>query len=257
VGCHRQDYDRTRDPNHATNGFPTTCQACHSEAAWRPASGIDHSRTRFPLTGAHGGVPCGRCHVGGRYAGTPTDCYSCHEANYRGAPNHQAGNFPHECQSCHSTTAWKPASFDHNRTGFPLTGAHQGASCDRCHAGGRYAGTPTDCYSCHRSNYDATNHRSSGFPTQCEGCHNTTTWRGASFDHDGPYFPIYSGKHRGRWSTCADCHVNAGNYRVFECIRCHPHSDKSGTDREHREVSGYRYDSASCYRCHPRGVGDD
>lgn len=258
VGCHRPDYERSRDPNHVSSGFPTTCQSCHSESAWRPASGIDHNQTRFPLTGAHGAVPCARCHVGGRYAGTPTDCYSCHETNYRGAPNH--AGFPHDCQSCHTTTAWKPANFDHNRTNFPLTGAHQRTACDRCHPTGRYAGTATDCYSCHRSNYDATsnpNHRSSSFPTQCESCHNTTAWRPASFDHDGRYFPIYSGKHRGRWSSCGDCHLSAGNYRAFECIFCHPHSDKAQTDSKHREVSGYRYESASCYRCHPRGVAGD
>jgi hypothetical protein len=28
-------------------------------------------------------------------------------------------------------------------------------------------------------------------------------------------------------------------------------------DRDHREVGGYSYSSAACYRCHPRGVAED
>ena len=261
VACHRQDYNATRNPNHVAGGFATTCNSCHSMDAWRPARFVDHSRTRFPLTGAHRQVDCAQCHIGGRFAGTPTDCFSCHQANYNStsSPNHAAAGFPTSCQTCHNTSAWRPASFDHNRTRFPLTGAHRSTECARCHAGGRYAGTPTDCFSCHAANYNATsnpNHRAAGFPTQCQNCHTTNAWRPATFDHDGSFFPIYSGRHRGVWSSCQDCHVNAGNYAVFECINCHAHT-KSETDNNHREVGGYSYQSTACYRCHPRGTADD
>jgi hypothetical protein len=222
-----------------------------------PRASIDHSKTRFPLTGAHQGVNCARCHTNGQYAGTPTDCVSCHRSNYNGAtnPNHQAGGFSTTCQSCHTTNAWKPASFDHNTTRFALTGAHRNTDCARCHTNGRYAGTPTTCVSCHQSKYDSAspNHRASGFPTSCQDCHSTSTWSGATFDHDGRYFPIYSGNHRSVWgSSCATCHTNPSNYAVFACINCHEHS-KSSTDNDHKNVRGYSYDSASCYRCHPRG----
>lgn len=40
-------------------------------------------------------------------------------------------------------------SFDHDTTRFPLTGMHLRVSCERCHSGGLFAGTPTDCRSCH------------------------------------------------------------------------------------------------------------
>jgi hypothetical protein len=83
-----------------------------------------------------------------------------------------------------------------------------------------------------------------------------SAWRPASFDHDGRFFPIYSGKHRGKWQSCADCHVSSGNYKVFECIRCHEHSDRRKVDEKHKKVSGYQYSSPACYRCHPRGTGD-
>jgi hypothetical protein len=250
----------TTSPSHVAAGFPTSCEECHTINGWRPAT-FDHDQTRFPLTGTHLQLDCARCHEGGRYQGTPTDCFACHQADYRGTtdPNHQSAGFPTQCDACHSTTAWRPANFDHNRPRFPLTGAHTRVDCSRCHEGGRYQGTPTNCYACHRTDYSGTtdpNHQSSGFPTQCEACHTTRAWRPASFNHDGRYFPIYSGSHRGKWTDCSDCHVSPGNYRAFECIRCHEHSNRAEVDEDHDEVSGYVYRSADCYRCHRSGRED-
>jgi hypothetical protein len=257
--CHQKDYAAATNPNHVGSGFPTACESCHTIQAWRPAK-FDHNRTRFPLTGAHATVGCARCHAGGRYTGTPTDCYSCHQADYNGASNPSHAGFPTQCQSCHNTSAWRPASFDHNKTRFPLTGAHTRVACAQCHVGGRYAGTPTDCYSCHAADYNGTtdpNHRASGFPTTCQSCHTTNSWAGADFNHDGLYFPIYSGSHRGRWSSCSDCHKASGNFASFDCLGCHPHSDMAGTNSHHSDVSGYSYQSSACYRCHPSGRGGD
>jgi|CXWL01.1.fsa_nt_gi hypothetical protein len=255
--CHTQTYLNAKNPDHAGRGFSRRCEDCHTLFGWRPATGVDHNTTRFPLVGAHSSVSCAQCHVGGRFAGTSTDCFSCHQARYNSTsdPNHVAGNYPKTCQDCHSTAAWRPAaSIDHSKTRFPLTGAHLGTDCARCHVGGRFTGTPTDCVSCHQANYDRTtnpNHRSSGFPTDCQSCHTTTTWQGATFDHSR-YFPITSGKHRN--ISCATCHTNPSNYRTFSCVNgCH---GKSSMDNEHKGKSGYSYDSNACYRCHPRGTED-
>jgi hypothetical protein len=258
--CHQADYARTTNPNHQASAFPTQCQTCHTTGAWKPAT-VDHSKTRFPLTGGHARVDCARCHVGGRYRGTPTDCNSCHQADYARTtnPNHQASAFPTQCQTCHTTNAWRPATSDHSKTRFPLTGAHARVDCARCHVGGRYTGTPTDCNSCHQSDYAATtnpNHRSAGFPLQCQSCHSTNAWKPASFDHDGRYFPIYSGKHRGKWTSCSDCHVSSGNYRAFECILCHEHSNRAKVDGDHKGERGYVYASSACYQCHRNGRAD-
>ena len=59
------------------------------------------------------------------YAGTPTDCFSCHQTDFSGATNPSHSGFPHSCQDCHNVSAWQPANFDHNTTGFPLNGAHR------------------------------------------------------------------------------------------------------------------------------------
>ncbi|MFN7942612.1 MAG: NAD(P)-binding domain-containing protein [Thermoanaerobaculia bacterium] len=256
--CHRTDYQNTRNPNHAQQGYPTTCESCHTTAAWQPAN-FNHNTTGFPLTGAHTTVECQACHASG-YAGTPTDCYSCHRTDFDNThdPDHRAAGFPTTCETCHSTTAWEPSTFDHSQTGFPLTGAHTTVACVQCHAAG-YDGTPSDCYSCHRSDYEATrdpNHVAQGYPTTCQSCHTTSAWEPATFDHDAQYFPIYSGAHRGTWSSCSTCHTVASDYSVFSCIGCHEH-DRSRMDSAHHDVGGYHYDSAACYSCHPDGRADD
>jgi Zn finger protein HypA/HybF involved in hydrogenase expression len=260
ASCHQAEYAATTNPNHLAGRLPTTCENCHTIGSWRPAK-FDHGATRFPLTGSHGRVDCAKCHVGGQYSGTPTSCSACHQPDYDRTtnPNHKASGFPMQCQNCHTTSAWRPANFDHQTTRFPLTGAHQRVDCARCHVGGRYTGTPTDCNSCHQANYAATtnpNHRTAGFPASCQDCHTTTAWRPASFDHDGRYFPIYSGAHRGKWTSCSECHVSAGNYKAFECILCHEHSNKAKVDGDHRGERGYVYASSACYQCHRNGRAD-
>ncbi len=328
VSCHQKDYNGTTNPNHRSAGFPTDCAVCHTTVAWQPAS-FDHSKTGFPLTGAHTTVPCAQCHVGGRYAGTPTTCSSCHLSDYNATtnpnhkaagfptdcsichstaswanatfdhsstgfplsgahatlqcvachvngytgtsavcvschlndyngttnPNHKAAGFPTDCAVCHTTTAWQPATFDHSKTGFPLTGAHVTVACASCHVGGVYAGTPTDCYSCHKVDYTGTtnpNHVAAQFPTDCSLCHTTSGWQGATFNHT--WFPIYSGTHAGKWTTCGDCHVNPTNYAVFSCITCHQH-DASVVVPQHSGVRNFVYSATSCYSCHPTGQG--
>jgi hypothetical protein len=126
-------------------------------------------------------------------------------------------------------------------------------ACASCHLNGNYTTTPTNCYACHQSEYQSTtdpNHTAAAFPTTCQTCHTTTGWTGATFNHTD--FPIYSGTHAGKWSTCADCHVNQSNYATFSCITCHQHSD-ANTTPHHSGVRNYVYNATSCYSCHPQG----
>jgi len=252
--CHLTDYQGVTNPNHVTAGFSTQCETCHTTTAWDPAN-FDHNLTAFPLNGAHRVADCLDCHANG-CSGTSTACYSCHQSDYQGTtdPDHADAGFSTTCESCHSEQAWEPATFNHDQTPFPLRGEHRNVDCLECHANG-YTGTPTDCYSCHANDYNQTNnpnHASAGFPITCENCHDPSDWNDANFDHDGQFFPIYSGNHRNEWNTCDDCHVAPGNFKVFECILCHEH-DRSQTDDDHSEVSGYRYQSISCLSCHPDG----
>jgi hypothetical protein len=235
-----------------TSGFPQDCSICHTTSGWSPSS-FDHSKTSFPLTGAHLTVTCSQCHVGNNYTTLPTACYGCHSALYNSpstSPNHVSAGFPQDCSICHTTTSWAGAVFDHSKTPFPLTGAHVSVACTQCHINNVFAGTPTDCYSCHKSDYTGTtnpNHVSAGFPTTCATCHTTTSWAGAVFNHT--WFPT---NHGGANGVCATCHTNANDYSVFTCTNCHA---KTNTDREHQGVNGYVYNSVNCYACHKSGGG--
>jgi hypothetical protein len=258
--------DCHQDAHRGELGF--RCAWCHTPTTWTNQRDMFqvHSRTRFPLLAVHARLDCAACHGSQepwQYATTPAECGSCHLETYlqTSDPNHVEAGFSRRCEDCHQVTAssWRGARSAHPQS-FPLVGGHARLACDRCHAGGTYTGLSRACVSCHQADYLATanpNHTASGFSTTCEGCHTVDAWRPANFDHDSRYFPIYSGAHRGRWSDCSDCHVMPGNYAAFECINCHAHS-RSAMDREHEgEVRGYTYDSAACYRCHRRGVGDD
>jgi len=257
--CHQPDYEQAADPNHVAGQFGQDCATCHTTTAWEPAT-FDHSRTNFVLTGAHLNTNCQSCHIDGVFAGTPSDCWSCHEPDYNQAsdPDHVTNQFDQDCATCHSTTAWSPADFDHTLTAFPLTGAHVLQDCQACHADG-YNNTPTECFACHEDDFNTTTdppHGAAGFPQTCAECHNTTAWEPANWDHDAGYFPIYSGEHREEWDVCADCHVDPANYSRFECINCHEHN-RNEMDDKHREVSGYVYESTACFDCHPDGRADD
>jgi predicted CXXCH cytochrome family protein len=253
VSCHLKDYQNTNNPNHVQRGFPQSCEVCHSTAAWIPAQ-FNHAASGFPLTGAHAGLQCSQCHINNNYNLTSTACVSCHLKDFQGTtnPNHISSGFPQQCQVCHSTTAWIPASFNHNNTPFPLTGAHGTVPCASCHVNNNYTTLPTDCYSCHKADYNGTtnpNHVAAGFPTTCTTCHNTTAWIPANFNHT--YFPM---NHGGANGVCATCHTNSNNYAVFTCTNCHT---KPNTDQRHQGVGGYVYNSINCYQCHqsPGGGG--
>ena len=160
-------------------------------------------------------IDCSACHLRtdpAGYASTPSDCFACHEAEYRSNtvhPSHLGDPsatppqppFPRDCSLCHTTIGWTPAFLpagfasgaatsaaiatatvtagpEHERF-FPLrTGVHRALACDACHA-------------------DAT--RPSALDVQCTGCH----------DHSA--FAL-AAQHRGR-PMPSDAQA---------CLRCHP-----------------------------------
>jgi len=238
--CHSANYQAA--PGHIAGNFSQNCEQCHATTAWLPAA-FDH--TLFPLTAGHAGLACSQCHASGVYTGLPSDCNSCHSANYQTAPNHVAGNYPRNCEQCHGTAAWLPATFDH--AFFSLTGGHAGLDCSQCHGGGVYTGLSTDCFSCHSADYQAApDHANLGFPTDCAACHSITAWTPSSFRHS---FPL-SGPHN---RSCTECHTT-GTTQTFTCLECHEHSRNKMADK-HSGVSGYSYASPACVRCHPNGRG--
>ena len=144
------------------------CELCHSSESWRELSRFDHSKTSYPLLGAHQTTRCLKCHRSSDpkteptlidFKTAPTACEQCHE-NIHGTQFVKSGVT--SCVECHNSTKWKPSVFDHDaRTSFPLKGAHRKARCEACHkltrtVAGRsvlfYKPTPKECSACHGTN---------------------------------------------------------------------------------------------------------
>ena len=184
-----------------------------------------------------------------QFAGTALECRSCHLDQYRSAknPDHVAGGYPTECQTCHAPVVWTSAKFDHDRTPFPLTGAHRTTACASCHGDGVYTGKSTACIACHAVNYAAATppHSPAVFPAgACATCHTTAAWN-TPFDHAArTTFPL-TGAHVG--VACANCHgdgVYAG--RSTACASCHAAAYASATP-PHTPAS---FPQAQCAACH-------
>jgi hypothetical protein len=252
--CHQQDYLRASSPNHAAAGFPTNCDVCHRayQSSWQQVV-FNHNAT-FPLVGMHAGQPCATCHKSGVYQGQPTDCYSCHKADYEHSqnPNHAAAGYPTTCDSCHraSDAGFKGggASFNHNNT-FALYGVHATQSCSACHKNNVYKGTSRECYPCHQTDYQQAqnpNHVSAGFSTACESCHrpNAANFKGgASFNHNTTYQLV--GVHTTL--DCTACHRN-GVYKGTgrDCYSCHQ-ANYAQTKNPNHTAAGF---GTTCDTCH-------
>lgn len=255
IQCHENDFLGTEKVDHKKAGFSRDCAPCHDIRAVSWASSFTHDF--FPLKKGHEIESCVKCHTVG-YAGTSTKCVDCHLTDFNSAvsPNHKATGFSTDCESCHSTEpGWKPATFANHSKFFVITGAHTAITndCAACHNGVYNGSTPKTCFGCHSDDYNRAknpNHQASMFSTSCETCHSQAAWTPSTFNHDGQYFRIYSGKHKGEWSQCAECHTTAGNFSNFSCTSCHEHNNKANVDKEHRGVSGYSYTPTSCYSCH-------
>jgi len=139
--------------------------------------------------------------------------------------------------------AAQPADFDHDLTGFPLTGAHERVRCETCHVAGAFAGTPTACAACHDGSgvRAATSALASHIRTRadCADCHTSRRWSQVRMDHsvlDEPCETCHFGgalgmpvSHIASTQRCGDCHGT----RRWDDVRF-----------DHDAVSG------SCSGCH-------
>jgi hypothetical protein len=253
VDCHK-------DIHQSTVG--ADCSRCHTPASWLVSNVTEiHQKSRFPLSGAHRTADCIQCHKSEsnvRFDVPGVKCIDCHRQNYTATsnPNHLQSGFSENCSACHPANSfqWAGAGFNHNF--FPLQLGHSSLQCVKCHTTPVYTDAKPECYSCHATNYQATKnpgHNVLKFSTNCQDCHTLVSgWKPAAYTQHDTQFPIYSGRHKGTWSYCTDCHQNAANYIAFTCFQCHP---KSNMDNTHRGVNGYASDGPSCFRCHPKGSG--
>jgi hypothetical protein len=232
--------------------FVSLCSACHDTKAWKPAATFSHHRSRYPLTGKHIKVACADCHKGVverttavLYRGMPfSTCESCHRDPH-------VKTFERRCDECHTTADWKNtkgATFDHQRTGFPLNGKHATVQCLACHAAKPTAMNASDeqgfhiskfrlCTDCHADAHAGQfAHRADG--GKCEPCHTDVDFATTLYSveqHASSAYPL-TGAHVA--TSCVACHKNGAvkakstrQYhwdRKVTCATCHtdPHKEQ-------------------------------
>lgn len=256
--------------------IPTSeaCDGCHRETFWNDIPIIDHTLVFGACETCHNDVlvagvrsvrhvplsnnQCDTCHSStlawlptvmdhasqGIIDGNP-GCSGCHNGNISEGKN--PGHIPtsDNCEQCHSTIAWIPATVNHDE----VAGA-----CIDCHNGNITEGKPN------------VGHPPSD--NQCEFCHSTVAWLPANFDHqsqgilDGS--PGCSGCHNGNISegknqghilssdSCEQCHITAAwvpatvdHLEVLgTCSSCHNGIIASGKGPNHIATN------AECDTCH-------
>ncbi len=225
------------------------CDICHTVAGFRPSkfSLIHHQKTRFPLEGAHGAIPCAECHrkrtiqhrqtIQFKFASL--ECTTCHTDVHSGETTKIAG--AKGCRYCHNLDSWSEIRFNHQQTHFPLKGKHQNVSCTKCHSPKNIQGktrilfqtASVFCQSCHQEPHHqqfAQNVRVKNRTvklTPCETCHVPTGWHQLVFDHNrDSRFPL-EGAHAE--VSCSECHPTVSGQQPFvryrpldrRCQACH------------------------------------
>ena len=230
--------------------FKIQCSVCHLTDKWNviKPNGFNHKTTSFPLLGQHQQIDCKRCHASLVFSEVKSECNSCH------ADVHQ-GTVGRDCENCHNSSSWminniKPI---HQQSGFPLSGMHAATDCQRCHVSAsnlRFNNMRTDCYSCHKPQYDAVanpNHVASNFSTDCLECHNAsaTSW-GVFGKNFHTTFPLNAGHN----IDCIKCHIT-GEYKTplsTDCMSCHAGKLKVAKQKFAGHINKYSNDCSLCHK---------
>lgn len=247
----QQGWDPSAGPVVPHDSFPADCSLCHEGSDWHTLKKdftFDHAaQTGVPLEGAHRDAGCLLCHNdrGPVQQFAARGCGGCH-----GDPH--LGRLGANCDSCHDERTWyaREAIVLHDRTRFPLVGAHAAAACFRCHPGaqvGNFAGASANCSDCHQDAYlttQAPSHALVGFSQRCDECHLPIGWRPARFDHPAS-FPLTQG-HSGR--LCSACHTTPNSFTGLstDCVSCHDDDFVAAVEPSHA-AAGF---GMMCEQCH-------
>ncbi|MCC7200910.1 MAG: cytochrome C, partial [Gammaproteobacteria bacterium] len=179
------------------------------------------------------------------------------------------------CESCHTTTAWTPARFDHagvspgtcsschngvRATGKTLNHIVTTAECDVCHstlawtpARFSHTGITTGCNACH-DGVRATGKDNGHMTTsrECVICHSTTAWTPLTFRHTSADYP---GDHRGSLA-CLACHTTNTDQATWKsaaykpaCAGCHASSFKPSAHKKYTSPTTVFYTVAELKNC--------
>lgn len=284
INCHNGATASGKAPGHINT--TDLCDACHqpAPALWAPvaASAVDHTQVIGTCVSCHNNTTapgkgpnhfnttdvCDACHLSGPAPWAPVPassvdhnevlglCSSCHDnvlATGKG-PNHVQTTA--ECDSCHNTQAWIPATG--GTGGVPDHSTFAPGSCSSCHDGVNASGkhathiTSSDmCDACHQpfpatwAPVAATAVDHNEVIGTCVSCHNNTVAPGKAPNHinttdacdachlPGPTpwvsVPASAVDHNEVLGLCSSCHDNViatGKSpshipTTVECDSCH------------------------------------
>jgi hypothetical protein len=273
-----------------------SCADCHTERGWKPAERFDHARTGYPLQGKHAKVECLSCHARepdpdfAQARASPTAPISetfsrfkpvAHEACLDCHKDPHASRFGDNCQSCHKVEGWlllKGVTAErafHEKTRYPLRGAHETVACKSCH--GPFRGVKAvfknlpfaQCSSCHVDAHLAQLGGAGSAAAACDRCHGVQGFRPPRYeaqDHTG--WPL-RGAHEA--VACQSCHradqklaARAAPLRAWlekrerkdevSLVQFHPTRESSRCDACHADPHGgefrKRVQKAGCSDCH-------
>ncbi|MFA6450701.1 MAG: cytochrome c3 family protein [bacterium] len=182
----------------------------------------DHiSLFKIDCVECHKDTKCAQCHDTKTTKKKPVvvanhkNCFACHGKD--------------SCETCHRKSE-ATTSFDHAKTGFPLTGQHAGLKCNSCHPAGKAI---------------------SKLDTSCRSCHTDSSMK--SFNHSGTGFPLkaYHSK-----VACSKCHGKNIAKIGSSCDNCHKKKWPANFDHKVTGVKlGEIHASAACTDCHANGFG--
>jgi hypothetical protein len=217
------------------------CNACHTLE--RPFSyttyGLDeHQSSDFPLRGAHAATPCFECHQKEErwsFDLPNNGCTVCHEDIHAGFIDDRF--YPgQDCGRCHTADNWADIGFDHDETGWVLTGRHALVECRDCHFGTadsekgylqNFSVITGACMKCHE-NVHGDQFMENGM-ADCAGCHSAAfDWKADRFSHDQTTFPL------------------DGRHAIIECGQCH----RPETNEEGKTIVEYKIKNFQCIDCH-------
>ena len=260
--------------------FGPACGRCHDTASFRKVNtaSFDHSRTRYPLRGAHARLACARCHdektAWGKKPPFAT-CGGCHRDAHAGAAT-LAGKAV-DCAACHGVEAFKPSTYtvaQHAKTAYPLEGAHAAVACRSCHGrtppgdaaqAAALVGTAKvwfhpargRCVDCHRDPHEG-RYSPGGArarPDECLACHTMAAFRPSTVDaaaHERARFRL-EGAHRA--APCFACHRELATVPAAAEKRPLPFTMAGQTCRDcHENPHGTQFDArkdgGACDVCH-------
>lgn len=274
--------------SHTTAGVTaaTNCaqSGCHDTAnAAAPRAGQPTAGSRAHTVAPMNSTTCATCHtIGGtwlpatmKHTGA-TNCEGCHSKlgnqwTLTPSPTHLPTSSP--CSNCHTTTAWKPATFRHDGVTAATTCAQSGCH-DTVNKATPGAGRPTSgtkahtiapmtsgtCGDCHAigTNWTPATMNHAGL-TSCTSCHATAGngFTPAKTNHISTtgYAQCSSCHLTTAWLPTTFDHATAGVTAATDCTTCH-----NGTSATGRPSSGAKahtvapMTNATCANCHTVGI---